>query len=136
MLKKQTFISSLSLFLVLFFAYAEKAISYHQYLGRGPVDTEENVIEALQTRPVAIADVATDKRVHYQKEALEEGIRSILTLPIIARGKVIGVLRLLTDRPRQFSDEDVSFSASLAEVCGTAIENARMYERLSNLNGK
>jgi hypothetical protein len=29
MLKKQTFISSLSLFLVLFFAYAEKAISYH-----------------------------------------------------------------------------------------------------------
>jgi len=29
MLKKRTFISSLSLFLVLFFAYAEKAISYH-----------------------------------------------------------------------------------------------------------
>jgi RNA polymerase sigma-70 factor (ECF subfamily) len=36
MLKKQTFISSLSLFLVLFFAYAEKAISYHlhRYLAR------------------------------------------------------------------------------------------------------
>lgn len=102
-----------------------------KYLGRGPVDTEENVREALQTRPVAIDDVATDKRVHYQKEALEEGIRSMLTLPIVARGKVIGVLRLLTDRPRQFSEEDVSFSASLAEVCGTAIENARLYEKLS-----
>ena len=117
----------------------ELAASYGlsmKYLGRGPVDTEENVREALQTRPVAIADVATDKRVHYQKEALEEGIRSILTLPIIARDKVIGVLRLLTDRPRQFSEEDVSFSASLAEVCGTAIENARMYERLSNLSSK
>ncbi|MDI6729870.1 MAG: GAF domain-containing protein, partial [Thermodesulfovibrionales bacterium] len=100
-----------------------------KYLGRGPVDTEENIREALQTRPVAIYDVSTDPRVHYQKEAMEEGIKSMLTLPIIARGKVIGVLRLLTDSPRLFTEEDIAFSASLAEVCGTAIENARMYER-------
>lgn len=103
-----------------------------KYLGRGPVDTEENVREALQTRPVAIYDVSTDPRVHYQKEAMEEGIKSMLTLPIIARNKVIGVLRLLTDRPRHFTEEDIAFSASLAEVCGTAIENARMYEQLQN----
>jgi GAF domain-containing protein len=101
-----------------------------RYLGRGPVDAEENVKEALQTRPVAIFDVARDARVHYQREALDEGIASMLTLPIVARGKVIGVLRLLTDRPREFTEEDVAFSASLAEVCGTAIENARIYERL------
>lgn len=101
-----------------------------RYLERGPVDLEENVREALQSKPVAIYDVSTDQRVHYQKEAMEEGIRSMLTLPIISRGKVIGVLRLLTDEYRQFSDEDVAFSASLAEVCGTAIENARMYEQI------
>jgi PAS domain S-box-containing protein len=101
-----------------------------QYLGRGPVDTEENVREALQTRPVAIHDVATDPRVNYQKEAMEEGIRSMLTLPVVAKGKIIGVLRLLTDSPRHFTEEDIVFSESLAEVCGTAIENARMYEQL------
>jgi len=100
-----------------------------KYLGRGPVDTEENIREALQTRPVAIYDVSTDQRIHYQKEAMEEGIKSMLTLPIIAKDKVIGVLRLLTDRPRHFTEEDIAFAASLAEVCGTAIENARMYER-------
>ncbi len=101
-----------------------------KYLARGPVDTEENIREALQTRPVAIYDVATDSKVHYRKEALQEGIKSMLTLPIVAKGNVIGVLRLLTDIPRQFSEEDIAFSASLAEVCGTAIENARMYEQL------
>jgi PAS domain S-box-containing protein len=101
-----------------------------KYLGRGPVDTEENVREALQTRPVAIYDVTTDQRINYQKEAMEEGIKSMLTLPIIAKDKVIGVLRLLTDMPRHFTEEDIAFSASLAEVCGTAIENARMYEQL------
>ncbi|MBI5195622.1 MAG: GAF domain-containing protein [Nitrospirae bacterium] len=101
-----------------------------KYLKRGPVDFEENIKEALQTKPVAIYDVATDPRVHYQKEARKEGIKSILTLPITAKGSVIGVLRLLTDTPRQFSDEDITFSASLAEVCGIAIENARIYEKL------
>lgn len=100
-----------------------------KYLCRGPVDMEQNIREALQEKPVAIYDVTTDPRVYYRKEAEEEGIKSMLTLPIIARGKVIGILRLLTDRPRHFSQQDIDFAASLAEQCGTAIDNARMYER-------
>ena len=101
-----------------------------RYLNRGPVDTEENVIEALNEKPVAIPDVSSDPRIKYQKEAAEEGIKSMLTLPIIARGRVIGVLRLLTGRPRQFSEDEISFTIALAEQCGIAIDNARMYERL------
>jgi GAF domain-containing protein len=99
-----------------------------RYLNRGPVDAEENVIEALKEKPVAIYDVSSDSRIRYRKEAEEEGIKSILTLPIVARGKVIGVMRLLTGWPRHFSEEEIAFAASLAEQCGTAIENARMYE--------
>lgn len=54
----------------------------------------------------------------------------MLTLPIIARGKILGVLRLLTDKPKNFSQEEIDFAASLAEQCGTAIENATMYEKI------
>ncbi len=100
------------------------------YLNRGPVDEEVNVREALQLRPVVIHDVASDPRIIYQKEMFEEGIKSMLTLPIVARGRLLGVLRLLTGVPRYFSDEDVDFVRSLAEVCGIAIDNARMYEDL------
>jgi signal transduction protein with GAF and PtsI domain len=100
-----------------------------RYLSRGPVDMEENIREALDEKPVAIYDVSKDPKVHYRKEAEEEGIKSMLTLPIIARGKVIGILRLLTAHMRHFSPQDIGFSAALAEQCGTAIENARMYER-------
>lgn len=99
-----------------------------KYLNKGPVDTEENVRTALNENPVAISDAATDPRIRYKKEAEEEGIKSMLTLPIIARGKVIGVLRLLTGYPRNFSPEEIDFAASLAKQCGTAIENARLYE--------
>ncbi|MBF0328075.1 MAG: GAF domain-containing protein [Nitrospirae bacterium] len=103
-----------------------------KYLSKGPVDMEENIRVALQKGPVAIFDVSNDQRILYQKEAVEEGIKSMLTLPIIVKEKVIGILRLFTDKPRMFSEEDIAFSASLAEVCGTAIENARMYQQFSN----
>jgi len=101
-----------------------------KYLNRGPVDTEENIIEALNEKPVAIYDVTVDSKVHYQKEAAEEGIKSMLALPVVARGKVLGVLRLLTGKPRSFSQQEIDFAASLAEQCGTAIENATMYEKI------
>ncbi len=111
------------LLLVASFGLTEK------YLNRGPVDTEENIIEALNEKPVAIYDVSSDTRLRYRKEAEAEGIKSLLTLPIVAKGKVIGVLRLLTGWPRNFTVQEIAFAASLAEQCGTAIENARMYER-------
>jgi GAF domain-containing protein len=101
-----------------------------EYLNRGPVDSEENVKEALQLKPVAIYDVTSDSRIRYQREAEREGIKSMLTLPIIARGKLIGILRLLTHIERHFNEEEIRFTASLAEVCGAAIDNARLYAAL------
>ena len=105
-----------------------------RYLSRGPVDTEENIREALNEKPVAIYDAMTDDRITYKKETEEEGIKSVLTLPIIARGKVIGILRLLTNVHRTFSQEEIDFTVALAEQCGIAIENARMYEKLHSAN--
>ncbi len=99
------------------------------YLKKGPVDAEQNVTEALKENPVAIYDVPTDNRIKYKKEAEKEGIKSMLTLPVIARGKVLGILRLLTGESREFSRQEIDFAASLAEQCGTAIANAIMYEK-------
>ncbi len=100
-----------------------------KYLNKGPVDAEKNVTDALKETPVAIYDVPTDHRIRYKAEAEEEGIKSMLTLPVIARGKVLGILRLLTGEPREFSQQEIDFAASLAEQCGTAIENATLYEK-------
>jgi GAF domain-containing protein len=100
-----------------------------KYLSRGPIDTEENVRNALNAEPVAIDDVTSDSRIKYQKEAAEEGIKSILTLPVMARGKVLGILRLLSGEKREFSQQEIDFAASLAELSGMAIENATMYEK-------
>ena len=55
--------------------------------------------------------------------------------PIPICGKINGILRLLTRTPREFTPLDVEFVAALAEQCGLAIDNARIYaEQKRQLN--
>ena len=56
---------------------------------------KEALRESLQEGPVAIYDVLDDPRIQYPKEAEKEGICSILGVPIIIHGKVIGALRVI-----------------------------------------
>ena len=99
-----------------------------EYLDRGPVDSEKSVTTALAGKPVAIFDTATDPRVDYPEQAQKEGVKSILVAPIVYRGRIRGVLRLLTKVPRQFEKPEIDFVTALAEQCGIAIENARAYD--------
>jgi GAF domain-containing protein len=98
------------------------------YLSRGPVDAEESVLKALAGTPIAVFDAARDPRIHYHDAAREEGIKSILVAPVSIRGKVAGILRLLSKTPRAFEPQEIDFVAALAEQCGIAIENARAYQ--------
>lgn len=98
------------------------------YLNRGPVDAESSVTTALAGTPVAIYDATRDGRIHYSDAASMEGIKSILVAPIPIHGRIQGVLRLLTRRPRQFDEPEIEFVSALAEHCGIAIENARIYK--------
>lgn len=98
------------------------------YLGRGPIDAEESVLSALGGTPIAVSDAATDPRIQYPEAARKEGIKSILVAPIPIRGKVNGILRLLTRTRREFDPLEIEFVAALAEQCGIAIEIARIYD--------
>jgi two-component system, NtrC family, sensor kinase len=99
-----------------------------EYLNRGPIDAELSVTKALSGIPVAIHDAFTSPHVKHTQAIRKEGIKSILVAPIIMKGEVGGVLRLLTKSPRQFKKHEIEFVAALAEQCGIAIENARVYE--------
>ena len=96
------------------------------YLNRGPIDAEESVLSALEGTPIAISDAADDSRIDYPEAARQEGIQSILVAPIPIRGRINGILRLLTRTRREFNPLEIKFVAALAEQCGIAIENARI----------
>jgi len=77
---------------------------------------------------VLIADTTNDLRLEYPAETVAEGIASILSLPIVAQNREIGVLRVYSERKRAYSQEDVTFLAAVAEIAGVVIMNARLYE--------
>jgi GAF domain-containing protein len=98
------------------------------YLGRGPVDAEAGVLQALAGTPTAVFDAATDPLTGYHDATRGEGIKSILVAPVVIRGRVEGILRLLTRTPRVFEPAEMEFAKALAEQCGIAIQNARAYQ--------
>jgi signal transduction histidine kinase len=106
-----------------------------EYLSKGPVDLEGSLVDrgALRGKPVAVLDVAKDPGFQYPEEAVKEGIRSVLCVPLSVREKSLGVLRLYTEEIHRFSDAEIDFLSTLATQAAVAIENARTYQRLEEL---
>lgn len=98
------------------------------YLNRGPIDTEEPIFLALKGDPIVIENAAEDSRIKYQEATKVEGIRNILMVPIPIRGKISGILRLLNKTSRTYEQLEINFIVALAEQCGIAIENARIFK--------
>ncbi len=101
-----------------------------RYINKGPVGADKSLTEAMTGKAVSIYDVALDARATYPKESADEGIKSILSVPIALKGKLIGALRLYTAEPREFTEDEITFVCSLAEQAALAMENARMYQKL------
>ena len=101
-----------------------------KYLNKGPVDADKSIADAMEGKTISIYNVIEDPRAQYPKEAKEEGIASIVSVPLRIKGRVIGVMRLYTPEPREFSEEEISSAEVLAETGAIAIENAKMYERI------
>jgi signal transduction protein with GAF and PtsI domain len=110
--------------LVAFYGLSER------YINKGPVTADKSIAEAMLGKAVSIYDVGLDNRATYPKEAAEEGIKSILSVPISLKGNVIGVLRIYTAEHRDFTDDEITFISSLAEQAALAMENARMFQKL------
>jgi signal transduction histidine kinase len=102
------------------------------YVEKGPVLLSHNALvrDVLLGRPIIIHDVMSDPRIQYPQQARDEGIHSSLVVPIIGYGKPLGVLRVYSDEPRHFTDDDAAFLTSIAQQGATALENAMAHDKL------
>lgn len=100
------------------------------YLKKGPLDADKSITETLDGQIVIILDAINDHRVQYPEAAKNEGIASVLSIPISVKDQIIGVLRIYTSEQRNFSDDECEFICGLSDMGGIAIDNARMYDHL------
>ena len=102
------------------------------YMRKGPVLVEKSGLDrkALKGKSYWIRDAQIDKNFQYGGRAKEEGIRSVLVVPLGIGKKIIGVLRVYTEKVREFSDQDIQFLEAVASLSTLAIENARLHQHL------
>jgi signal transduction histidine kinase len=103
-----------------------------RYLNKGFVEMSRSQIdrEALGGRPVIVGDALSDPRIQYPREVTDEGIRSMLVVPVKGRRGPLGVLRVYGAEPHEFNQDDTDFAMSVAAQGAAAIENAMTYEAL------
>ena len=103
-----------------------------EYINKGPVSALRSIAQSLEEGPVAIFDVMDDPRIQYPNEAQKEGIASLLSVPIVVGGSLVGAIRVYTSKPWEFTLEDVNFVQSLAQIAGMAINMARQAKGLKS----
>ena len=62
--------------------------------------------------------------------ARREGLVSLLSVPLIFGEQATGTLNVYTSQLHSFSNEEVRILSALAELSAIAIEKARLYERI------
>ena len=86
---------------------------------------------AAQTRqPIMVDDVRKDTRYLNALDA----VRAELSVPMLVRGKLVGVIDLQSTRVGAFSEQDRALLALIASRIGTALENSRLYRRVERQN--
>ena len=98
----------------------------NEYLQKGPLHFMQSIEEALDAVPIAIYDVQDDPRIQYPDEASKEGISSLLGVPIVAHGKLIGALRLYSAEPWEFDHADIAIVQAIAQICGISMDMCRV----------
>jgi GAF domain-containing protein len=99
------------------------------YLAKGTVHLVRSPVDqrVLQGSVVVLYDVEHEAGFEYPAEAVREGIRSVLAVPLRLKDRTLGVMRVYSARSRHFGPVAINFLTSAADLVALAIENARLY---------
>jgi len=100
-----------------------------QVQGKLRVAASEGIVGAAATlkEPVLVPDVSVDSRYLM----VNPETRSELAIPMIHKGKVIGVLDLESPHANYFTEDHVQTLSILAANLAVSLENARLYEQVA-----
>jgi diguanylate cyclase (GGDEF)-like protein/PAS domain S-box-containing protein len=95
-------------------------------------DFGPEVIAQLRSGEVlAVDDVALDLRTREQRGAYEKiGIRAHMAIPLVKSGRLTAILGVHLDRPRHWTEADISLSQDMAERTWSAVESTRAQAEL------
>jgi two-component system, NtrC family, sensor kinase len=106
---------------------------YMDYIKNVPIEPDRSSISGrslVEGRAVHVTDVTNDPE-HKLAEAQRLGdYRTALAVPMLREGVPIGVLSLVRNEVRPFSDKQVELVTTFADQAAIAIENVRLFDEV------
>lgn len=81
---------------------------------------------AKENKPKAVYDITKEPEYKLKHIAGREGLKSLLSVPLAVKGKVIGVLNSYTSRAHKFTRDEINMLTTVANQAAIVIENAEL----------
>jgi signal transduction histidine kinase len=109
---------------------------YNLYAARGPEEDVTGTVRIAMGRGVAGSIAASGRpliiddlsQVEVEHPLLRATVHSLLGVPLLLGGRVIGVIHVGSASPRSFTEEESQLLQVLAGQVALAVEHARLYE--------
>ena len=102
------------------------------YLKKPRLSVAESLLGIVVRRkkPLQIENVQTSSQYQHVHVARRDALISLVSVPLVFGGQSIGTLSVYTGTPHVFSNEEIRILSALADLSAIAIEKARLYERI------
>jgi GAF domain-containing protein len=94
------------------------------YCAKGAISPQKSLGETVQRVPVVVRDISQDPNVQYRQAALQEGIRSIIGVPLSAGYVLVGSLRLYFAQTKDITLEEMDYLKAFAVQAGLALKKS------------
>jgi signal transduction protein with GAF and PtsI domain len=81
-----------------------------------------------ERKPLVVRDVTKEAEYRYPELAKKEGVRSLLSVPMVVKDHVIGVINVYSAEERIPTDEDIRLLSTVADQAALAIENTKLMD--------
>lgn len=106
-----------------------------RYLAKPRLNVNESFVGVVvrRRRSLQLDDIVGSGTYQHSALAAQDGLASLLSVPLLFNQRAIGVLNVYTGERYHFSDEEVRILGIFAELSAIAIEKARLYERVVDM---
>ncbi len=108
------------------------------YRNKPPIKVRESLSgrAVIERKPIAVKDINKEREYQYPEIAKQEGLVSLLSIPMMVKDRCLGVLNCYTTELHNFTESEVKSLASVAHQAAIAIENTRLMQETQATKGE
>ena len=106
-----------------------------QYNRKPPIKIGEGIAGKvlLTNKAMVVKDVKKENEYKFRDIAKNEGLCSLLCVPLTVKGKAIGVINSYTSKPHVFTKTEIEVLSAIASLAAVAIENTDLLMKAKNV---